>query len=70
MPASTTALYLIGTVSADTLTLSPEDRLTDAVPASGVSLRSGDTITRNTGSWLADGFEAGADHRDHRSRGQ
>ena len=51
--------YQIGSVSADTLTLTSEDRLTDALPASGVSLRSGDTITRNTGSWLADGFEAG-----------
>lgn len=60
--------FVVTTVTADTLTFG--NVITDEVISSGFAVTggptlvfaaSGDTITRNRGSWLADGFRAGDD---------
>ena len=53
--------YLIDAISDDglILTLDSVDTLTDEPNAAAVTVATQDTITRNRGSWIIDGFQAG-----------
>ncbi len=51
--------YRVESLTDTEITLVAYDRLADQTVASGATVSSGDTITRDSGSWIADGFKAG-----------
>ncbi len=57
--SSNNGTFTVASVEATFLTLEASETLTNEGPANGYTLSAHDTITRNAGSWVADGFTAG-----------